>query len=112
MAVSDPAAHLSKDESGLRLVEVTTRVDVVKEIAILGQLKHQEGLLLCLYDLKDLNDVGVLHPLQNLNLSRKELGEVLFRGHLFVEILDGNLEKETNSSRNSIDSETGFMFQP
>ena len=33
--------------------------------------------------------------LQDLNLSRKELGEILLGGYLLVEILDGNLKNKS-----------------
>ena len=63
VAVGNPATHLSEDEPSFGLMEVATRVDVVEEVTILSQFEHEKGLLFCLNNLKDLDDVRVLDPL-------------------------------------------------
>ena len=78
-------------------MKVATGVDVVQKVAILCQLEHKKRFLLCLNDLKDLDDVGMADRLQNLNLSWQEFREILLSRNFFVEILNGNLQQNIDN---------------
>ena len=78
VAVVDCRGHLTENVAGLHLRYAVTTVDVVKEIAIFGQLKDKEAVVFGLKDLVHSDDVWMSNVLDNVKLAGKKLAQVVF----------------------------------
>ncbi len=92
VAICDGSRHLPEDVPSFRLWECAARVDVVQEIPVLRELHEKVAVLVRLEEAVQVDDVRVVDGADDVDLARKELGEVVLGGSLLVQDFDGNLQ--------------------
>lgn len=95
VAVGHSREDLLHDDSSVPLAVVRSLDDLVKQLAACAQLCYNEVAFLVLVGLEDLDDVGVVHLLQNLDFSLELglflLGDAILLDDLYGALLSGSL---------------------
>ena len=92
MDVLDATDELLKVLACLLLSQPLVLHDDVEQFSARGELHHQVKILLSLDDFIDLDDVGMMKLLENLDLSADALDVFLVFDSRLFENFDGNLK--------------------
>jgi hypothetical protein len=88
--VLDAREDLLEELAGLALIKTLLFNDEVEKLAPIGVFHDEEELAVSLYNLVELDDIGVPHYLEDLYLTRNALDVALIGNFVLLENLDGN----------------------